>query len=219
MPSQLGSQRTSVGRRTLQSLAGIFTLAILLSIVVLLNVGRWLVVEDPLRKAQCIVVLSGRLPMRALAAAQLYHDGFAREVWLTRSAEPGASLAALGIPYDGEDIYNARVLLHEGVPLQSIRVLPNPIVNTADEMAAVAEALPPDNTGTVIIVTSKAHTRRTRELWRRIAKGRGRAVIRAAPNDPFDPAHWWRTSGDALDVVREWLGLLNAWAGLPLRGT
>lgn len=219
MPTQLGSSHTAVSRRTLQSLAGLFTLAILLSMVFLLNVGRWLVVEDPLAKAQAIVVLSGRLPTRALAAAQLYRDGFAPEVWLTHSAQPGESLAALDIPYDGEDVYNARVLSHEGVPIQAIHVLPDPIVNTADEMAVIADALPPDKTGVVIIVTTKAHTRRTRELWRRIAKDRGRAIIRAAPNDPFDPAHWWRTSGDALDVVRECLGLLNAWAGLLLHGS
>jgi hypothetical protein len=40
--------------------------------------------------------------------------------------------------------------------------------------------------------------------------------VRAAPTDPFAPGHWWRSTGDALDVVRETLGLLNAWAGLPL---
>jgi hypothetical protein len=40
--------------------------------------------------------------------------------------------------------------------------------------------------------------------------------VRAAADDPFDPSHWWRNSTDALDVVREVLGLLNAWAGLLL---
>ena len=219
MPTQLDPLRVSARRRIRQFLAGVLALAILLSLVFVVCLGRWLMVQDPLTKAQAIVVLSGRLPMRALAAAQLYRDGFAPEVWLTHPAEPGSSLAALDIPYDGEDVYNTRVLSREGVPLQAIRVLPNPIVNTADEMAAIAAALPPDRSGVVIIVTTKVHTRRTRELWRRIAKGRGRAIIRAAPGDPFDPAHWWRTSGDALDVVRECLGLLNAWAGLPLHGS
>ena len=41
-------------------------------------------------------------------------------------------------------------------------------------------------------------------------------MVRAAGEDRFDPRHWWRSSGDALEVVREILGLLNAWAGLPL---
>jgi uncharacterized SAM-binding protein YcdF (DUF218 family) len=191
----------------------------LVAVLLLLNVGRWLVREDPLAKAQAIVVLSGRLPIRALAAGQLYRQGYAPEIWLTHPTEPTASLAALDIAADGEDAYNTRVLLHEGVPLQAIHVLPNPIVNTVDELTEIAAALPADKSGTVIIVTTKAHTRRVRALWRHIVASRGRAIVRAAPNDPFDPAHWWRTSGDALDVVRECLGLLNGWSGLPLHGS
>jgi hypothetical protein len=44
-------------------------------------------------------------------------------------------------------------------------------------------------------------------------------LVRAATEDSFDAAHWWRSTKDALDVVREYLGLLNAWAGLPLTHT
>jgi uncharacterized SAM-binding protein YcdF (DUF218 family) len=219
MPTALDPSRSSAKHRILRRLAGILALILLLAFLSALFVGRWLVAEDPLARAQAIVVLSGRLPMRAIAAAQLYRAGFAPEVWLTRSAEPSASLAALDIPFEGEDVYNTRVLLHEGVPPQAICVLPGFIVNTADELAEVAAALPGDKSGTVIIVTTKVHTRRVRALWKRIANGRGRAIIRASPGDPFDPAHWWRTSGDALDVVRECLGLLNAWADMPLHGS
>ncbi|HUN60878.1 MAG TPA: hypothetical protein VMU53_02760, partial [Candidatus Sulfotelmatobacter sp.] len=41
------------------------------------NVGRWLVAEDPLRKADAIAVLSGRMPSRALEAARVYKEGYA----------------------------------------------------------------------------------------------------------------------------------------------
>jgi hypothetical protein len=44
-------------------------------------------------------------------------------------------------------------------------------------------------------------------------------LVRASTEDPFDAEHWWRTSNDALAVAREYLGLLNAWAGLPLSHT
>ena len=181
------------------------------------HVGRWLVVQDPLEKAQAIVVLSGRMPVRALGAADLYRGGWAPQVWLTKSAEPGRTLAELNISYEGEEFYNMRVLVHQGVPADAIHVLANPIVNTADEIAEIAASLPGDKTGLVIIVTSKVHTRRVRALWRRL--GRGRAIVRGADGDPFEPDRWWRTSGDALDVVRECLGLMNAWAGLPLHGS
>ena len=185
--------------------------------IIFLGVGRWLVIEDPLDKAQAIVVLSGRIPMRAKEAARLYNAAYASQVWLTRANEPTASLQEMHIAYIGEDFFNSRVLMHEGVPSNAIRVLEPPIDNTADELRAIAAELQREKGGTVIIVTTKAHTRRVRTLWKKLSGGRERAIVRAAPSDPFAPDHWWRATGDALDVVREVLGLLNAWAGLPLQ--
>jgi len=190
--------------------------ALFFVLVGLFGVGRWLVVEDPLEKAQSIVVLSGGMPVRAVEAAKLFREGYAPEIWLTRGVEPAASMKAMNIPYVGEDFYNLRVLVHEGVPLDAIHVLPTPIVNTADEMKAISAELAPGKNLPVIIVTTKAHTRRVRTLWRKLAGGPGRAIVRGASGDSFDEAHWWRNSTDALDVVREVLGLLNAWAGLLL---
>jgi uncharacterized SAM-binding protein YcdF (DUF218 family) len=206
-----------VSRPRRWELAAIAAAIVIFSLlVVFFGVGRWLVVEDPLQKANAIVVLSGRMPVRALEAARIYKAGYAPEVWLTRSEEPEKTLKQMGISYVGEDFYNLRVLVHEGVPPDAIRVLVQPIVNTADETQVVGSELRRTNGRAVIIVTSKAHTRRVRTLWRKSGGGSGKAIVRAASGDPFDPAHWWRTSSDALDVVREVLGLLNAWAGMLL---
>lgn len=181
------------------------------------NVGRWLVVEDPLQKATAIAVLSGQMPDRALEAARVYKQGYAPRIWLTNSTEPGATMERLAIHYVGEDEYDRQVLVHEGVPESAIEVLDPPIVNTADEMKTIGEALRKEKHGTVILVTSKVHTRRTRALWNRLAAKDGAAIVHGVSDDPFDGAHWWRNTTDALDVVREVLGLMNAWAGLPLQ--
>jgi len=190
--------------------------ALLFALVIFFGVGRWLVAEDQLGKASAIVVLSGAMPMRAIEAAKLYREGYAPEVWLTHSTEPGETLQEMGIPFAGEDHYNALVLIHEGVPAKAIHVLEPPIVNTADEIKVAASALAQAKGDAVILVTTKVHTRRVRLLWRRLASGQGRAIVRGASADPFDPRHWWRSTTDALDVVREVLGVLNVWAGLPL---
>lgn len=182
-----------------------------------LNVGRWLISEDPPQKATAIAVLSGRMPDRALEAARIYKQGYAPRVWLTHSTEPGATMEKLSVHYVGEDEYDKQILLREGVPAGAIEVLEPPIVNTADEMRTIGEALRREKQGTVILVTSKAHTRRTRALWNRLSARDGAAIVRGVSDDPFDAAHWWRNTTDALDVVREILGLMNVWAGLPLR--
>jgi uncharacterized SAM-binding protein YcdF (DUF218 family) len=189
---------------------------LVLAAAIFFGVGRWLVVEDPLVKARAIVVLSGGMPVRAIEAAKLYREGYAPEIWLTHSAEPGETLGDMGIAFSGEDYYSKLVLIHEGVAPEAIHVLEPLIVNTADEIKVTAAALARGKGEAVIIVTTKAHTRRVHLLWRRLVPGQGRAVVRAASGDSFDPRHWWRTTSDALDVVRELLGLLNAWAGLPL---
>ncbi len=203
-------------RRTLWIALIVAAAALICVVVFLLGVGRWLVRQDTLEKAQAIVVLSGRMPLRAIEAAKLYREGYAPKVWLTHSTEPGATLEAMGIPYIGEDSYNLQVLTREGVPADAIHVLEPPIVNTADEIAAISAAMAAKKDSTVILVTSKVHTRRVRILWHELSAARGRAIVRAASQDPFQPGRWWRTSGDALDVVRECLGILNAWAGMPL---
>src|SRR5713101_8148441 len=202
--------------RTWRVLPAIVGGGLVLALVIFFGVGRWLVVEDPLVEARAIVVLSGAMPLRAIEAAKLYREGYAPEIWLTHSTEPGETLEEMGILFSGEDYYNARVLIHEGVPPDAIHVLEPPIVNTADEIKVAAATRKPGKDAAVILVTTKVHTRRVRLLWYRLAPGQARAIVRAASTDPFDPGHWWRTTSDALDVVREFLGLLNVWAGLPL---
>jgi len=203
-------------RRAVRALYTVVGGGLILAVVLFFGIGRWLVAEDPLVKARAIVVLSGAMPVRAVEAAKLYREGYAPEIWLTHSTEPGATLKEMGVPFAGGDYYDIRILIREGVPAEAIHVLEPPIVNTADEIKVAAAALARANGEAVIIVTTKAHTRRVGLLWRRLAPGQGRAIVRAASADPFDPRHWWRTTRDGLDVVREVLGLLNAWAGLPL---
>ena len=181
------------------------------------GVGRWLVREDPLAHGDAIVVLSGRMPYRAEGAADVYRQGYAPQVWLTRPESPARSLAAMGVHYVGEEDYSREVLIHEGVPGAAIRILPGEIVDTEQEIEEIARALRDARESTVIIVTSPEHTRRVRALWVRLAAKNQKAIVRAAAEDPFDRNHWWRNTRDAYSVVRELLGLLNAWAGLPVR--
>jgi uncharacterized SAM-binding protein YcdF (DUF218 family) len=208
-------------RRALLWLGACNVFLFLLAIGAFLHAGTWLVREDPSQKAQVIVVLSGGLPERALAAAEEYKATGAKEVWLTRPLQPGASMQQLHLPYAGEEQYSRMVLIDRGVPPAAIRLLDPHINNTADEIQAVFAELQKQPEAVVVAVTSKAHTRRVRLLWNVISKGtnRGILLVRAAPQDSFDSEHWWRSSNDALSVVREYLGLFNAWAGLPLHHT
>jgi uncharacterized SAM-binding protein YcdF (DUF218 family) len=182
---------------------------------VFLRAGVWLVVQDPLAPAQTIVVLSGRMPFRALEAARLYRENAAPQVWVSQPVGPAAQLAEMQIPFVGEDFYNQRILLAMGVPAGATRILPEPSANTAEEVAQIARLARDADMSSLIIVTSSPHTRRVHTIWHRLVGDSPRLIVRHPADDSFDALHWWRNTQDALDVVREWLGLANAWAGFP----
>ncbi|MBI2358414.1 MAG: YdcF family protein [Deltaproteobacteria bacterium] len=197
----------------------LFALALVLGTWALLRAGRWLVVGDPLAPARAIVVVSGHLPFRAMEAAQIYRQGLAPEVWLTRPSAPQEekALARLGIAVTREESYNEQVLRRLGVPRNAIRILSEPVLNTEQEVLLISRILEQVGGETVILVTSKYHTRRVKAIWNSLVGDTQKAIVRYAPEDPFDPDRWWRNTRDALAVVRESMGLLNAWAGFPLR--
>lgn len=181
------------------------------------NAGRWLVHEDPTAQADAIVVLSGAMPYRAEGAADLYKQKLAPEVWITRHEDPGQELAEMGIQFVPDEEYSREVLVHEEVPVNAIRILPQGIVNTEDEINEVTQEMKGRAKSRVIIMTSPPHTRRVRALWARLAGADQVAIIEAAREDPFDRDHWWRNTRDTYAVVREYMGLINAWSGLTVR--
>lgn len=196
---------------------GIFIALAAAAAVVFFGIGKWLVVQDPLIHADVIVVLSGQLPERAVEAAKVYRTGYASEVWVSAPVSPEEELKAMKIFFVGEDFYNEKVLMAQGVPADVIQVLEPPSANTEEEVRKISENLRSRNFRTAIVITSKSHTRRVRTIWRKLVGSDQRLIVRYASGDAYDGGHWWRHTQDGLDVVRETLGLLNAWAGFPLR--
>ena len=186
-------------------------------VVAFRGVGHWLIREDPLAPADAIVVLSGGMPYRAEGAADLYRGRYAPQIWITRPESPAPDLAAKGISFTREEEYSRAVLIHSGVPANAVFILPGEIVDTQQEVEEIAKEMREERKAEVIIVTSPQHTRRARLLWRRLAGPGQLAIVRGAPEDPFDSNYWWRNTRDIYSVVRELLGLVNAWAGLTVK--
>jgi len=180
--------------------------------------GAWLVTADPLEPAGAIVVFGGEVPFRAMEAARIYHEGSAPKVWLTQGAlhDDDLELARLGINRPPEYRYSEQVLERLGVPSAAIQILPQPVQNTAEEVRRIAQAAAAADMRTLILVTSKYHTRRVRILWQALTPGKIRAIVRYS-NDPFDPLHWWRRTDNAMAASREFFGIANAWLGFPIK--
>lgn len=211
-------EKSASRRRTRRFICAVLLLVLFVTAVVAFRgLGRWLVREDPLAKADVIVVLSGSMPYRAERAAIYFTSGYAGEVWVSHPEGPDEELQELGIKYVSEADYNREILIRLHVPPTAVLILPDTIEDTEQEVQEVARQLRQAGKSSVIIVTSPAHTRRVKALWTKLAGANVRAIVRAAPEDPFDVDHCWRNTRDALAVVREILGLINLWAGLPVR--
>ena len=181
------------------------------------SLGRWLIISDALAPAHAVVVMRGGYPFRAIEAGVIYGEGWAPEVWLTRTRadEAAEALRRLGMRAGTEDVANRVLLVRLGVPADAIRLLNGTAAHTADEVKLVAAELGRVGGDAVIIVTSKPHTRRVRATWRVVVDERPAAIVRYASDDPFHADRWWRYTPDALSVTRETFGLLRMWTGFP----
>lgn len=220
MPTPQSHSTIAAASRRLRRRFILFLLLLALvvcAVVAFRGAGRWLIYENPLRRADVIVVLSGSMPARAEEAARLFRAGYAPEVWVSRPLSPAAELAQMGVHYIGEEDFNREVLVHQGVPESAVHVFPDAIVDTEQEVSEISREMRLEGKTTAIIVTSRQHTRRVRALWSKLVGKNPAAIVRGAPQDPFDADRWWSNTRDALSVVREILGLLNVWTGLHVR--
>lgn len=203
--------------RILALFSALALLALFLGLAVMVGMGRWLVREDALQKTNAIAVLSGGFPGRALEAADLYRQGYAKEIWLTNPSSDSQELKNMGIHFPGEADFNFQVLRRQGVPAKAIRVLDGPVVNTADELDVISSVLQKQKQAAVIVVTDKPHTRRVYALWDQFDAARGKAIVHGVSADEFDSDGWWKSTEDTHQVIHELLGMVNVWAGMPMR--
>jgi uncharacterized SAM-binding protein YcdF (DUF218 family) len=181
--------------------------AILGTLAFLPFAGRFLVREDPLQRADAILVLSGTRAERLLEGYELWKEGYAPLVVLSpgREEEPAErELATRGVRIPNDADIGRTVLTQLGVPADAILMLPVAVDNTAQEGAAFRQVAQQHGWTHAIVVTSKFHTRRTRFALRRaFADTSMRITVRASRYDPADPARWWTDRADARFVISE----------------
>ncbi len=214
-----------MGRRR-RAVSGVLTALVLLGAAAVLAhgpllrwVGRALIVEDPLARADAIVVVAGGTPSREAAAAALFREGWAPRIILSNQFTPERVrvLIALGIrraDLQGE----ARLALEKhGVPAAAIVALGEPVRITETELRLVRETAQARGYRRVILVTSPLHSRRVRLIWAREARGQIEGLVVGAGAEEFVVDGWWRHRRMAEAVLHEYLGLLAIYLGVSSR--
>jgi uncharacterized SAM-binding protein YcdF (DUF218 family) len=175
------------------------------------TIGGFLVVQDEVRPADAIVVLSGSLPDRILEAVDLYQQHLAPRIILTREQPlPGlAALRARGATLPEHHEQNIGIAEQLGVPPGAIDVMPTATTSTLAEIRALVEYLRQRSVRSVLLVTSKAHTRRARLIFRTLASPELHIAVCPSRYDPFAAETWWHERAWVRRVVIEYGKLLN----------
>jgi uncharacterized SAM-binding protein YcdF (DUF218 family) len=185
--------------------------------------GRFLIAEDAPQQSDAIVVLSGSFPDRILEAVALYRDGYARQVVLCREPENHALnlLRERGVEMQPGYERNRYVAEKLGVPPQAISVVGESAGSTFGEARQVLRYARERGFGSILLVTSKIHTRRAAVIYRHLAGDRIRILTRPARDDSFRPETWWKNRAQVRRVFIEYqkllvFFLLDRWRTGPL---
>jgi uncharacterized SAM-binding protein YcdF (DUF218 family) len=189
---------------------------LLISALAVPRLGAWLVVADPLEKADAIVVLGGTMYERPMEAVELYKEGWAPRIYLVRQiADWGeAFLVERNFQYTREVDLQIEVMGRLGVPREVIGILAQ-ANSTAEEADHVLALVTREKFSRVIVVTSKQHTRRARLVMNRKVNPAGAAVIvRASRFDRSDVDRWWTNRSTLRFTLFEIQRLLGYWLGV-----
>ena len=198
------------------------TLIIVTGIIVLLYFSRasWLgylghslVVDDPSATADVAIVLTtgvDYLP-RLLQAAQLYRDKRVKKVMINGNRKTDAirQLEKQGfIPACKWSENSLRILEMHGVPRQQVwAVSAENDFDTVSEAQTIKPFLINNGVSSVIITTSKFHSRRARYVWRKVMGTEEGIYTSAATDDPFDLDRWWQHGRQVKQVMGEYGGM------------
>jgi uncharacterized SAM-binding protein YcdF (DUF218 family) len=183
-----------------------FVLVLILAAVATPRAGRFLIIDEPIRPADALVVLAGARVDRWLEAVDLFREGKGKNILLSPGyLEPAEiRLRANGIHYPAATDLIRDAMVQMGVPAGVITSMPEGVDNTAHEAFFAARIARDRGWKTVVVVTSPYHTRRALFAFERELKGSGIDVqVRGSRHHDIDPDRWWTRRGDLRDVTWE----------------
>ncbi len=177
---------------------------------IMIMVGEFLVQSDEPARSDAVVVLSTGIEYypRLMEAAALFRDGLTKRVAINgnRKSEALRELERRGFQscclwYKD----TVRVLELLGVPKERVIIInAESAYDTVSEAKLVGEVLSEAGITSIILTTSKYHTRRARYIWKKLFPDRFTIRAVAARNDPFLPEAWWKEGRQVRWVLAEY---------------
>lgn len=179
---------------------------------ILIAIGTYLVYEQAPQQADVIAIPANwdDTIVRARGGADLFTKGLAKVVFVPRM-EPMEGLEetrkrGIYVPENRDLLVN--ILEGMGVPLAAIETSAQEVTDTWDEAQEVSTFIEQHGYTSVLLVTSKYHSRRAYLIFEDALKDKASVISVPSPYDPSDPEQWWKRSEDCQRVIIEYQKML-----------
>ncbi len=170
-------------------------------------IGEYLVVSDPLEKADAIVILAGDENERITEGANLFHQGYGNWLILTDMK--------LNIPnsegYYGNNV--KRKAIDQGVPAEKILIIPGQVSTTDEEASTLKPFIRSKGFSSVIVITSPSHTRRAQIILNEVIGSDPLLIIHPSNEPKYDAHYWWLIQEDRNNTFLEYSKILAHFLG------
>jgi uncharacterized SAM-binding protein YcdF (DUF218 family) len=174
------------------------------------GIGSILVVEDIPQKAEAAVVLNTGVDIypRLIEAADLYRKVKVDRVVINGNRKTDTLRQLESSGYEPPCKWHAEiisVLNHQKVPKDHIvAISAEDAYDTVSEAKIVGATLINNGMSSIIITTSKFHSRRARHIWSKMYDGKLKVFVAPAQSDPFNPEAWWKSGRQVRWVLSEY---------------
>lgn len=176
--------------------------------LILRGLGAFLIVGDPLKKTDGVVVLGGGGEQRVVEAVELIQKQYGAWLILT---EPGELAPGQG---PASEVYRM-VAVESGLSPHAILVSDEEAGSTHDEAVTVRHLMEKQHFKSIIVVTDPYHTQRTRLIFRDVFDESGLAVrVHPVTGHWYRSGTWFLSLDGWANTIREYVKLIGYLTGL-----
>ena len=205
LQSTIGNLQSSITKWLLRLL--LLTLVLvglfLLRAPLLTGLARLWIVDEPLSKADAIVVLGGGLQTRPFLAAELYRQGLAPKVVVMNVEHKNTE--ELGLTQSETSLLK-EVLINRGVPEEALVFIGSEVSSTYEEALALRDWVQTTKACRLIVPTEPFHTRRVNWLFEKMLnKGANPVEVLVTPTKPVSSvsSNWWQSERSLIEFQNE----------------
>ena len=166
--------------------------------------GNLLIAEDELEQVDAIFLLGGGAYDRVRETAKLLDQGIADKVICTGVWIPGV-LKLLHNEYAEAELSKIGLVKNYGVPDENVKAIVKG-TSTKEESEIILAYCKKHAYKTVVILSSKFHTRRVRNIFKPLLEAENiKVIVHGAPSSVYRESEWWKYEAGMIMVNNEYM--------------